>query len=191
MEEEKEVLEIQKLQVLGRLRNLRSRSSSSSSSSSIVSTNTMAISVTVPRSPRKLSNSGRSSILLTEQQQETIRFHIHSLLAERIYPTIDKILARILAEDSDFPIQATTSLWRWVRKIGFVYKRTSKVVVPLDTPSFMAARVRYFAAIDELHNNGSKIFWHDETWCNKNEERRFVWTDETTGIGRMRHSQNK
>ncbi|CAF2560609.1 unnamed protein product [Rotaria sp. Silwood2] len=151
----------------------------------------MAISVPVPRSPHKLSNSGRSSTSLAEQQQETLRFHIHSLLAERIYPTIKKILVRILAEDSDFLNQAITSLWRWVRKIGFVHKRTSKVVVPLDTSSFMAARARWFAAIHELRNNGSKVFWHDETYCNKNEERHFVWTDETTGIGRMRHRQNK
>ena len=78
-----------------------------------------------------------------------------------------------------------------MKKLGFVYKRTSKVIVPLDTPSFMAARARYFAVIDELRTSGSEIFWHDETWCNKNEERRFVWTDGTTGIGRMRHSQNK
>jgi hypothetical protein len=120
------------------------------------------------------------------------RFHIHSLLAERIYPTIKKILLRILAEDADFPIQATTSLWRWVRKIGLVYKRTSEVVVPLDTASFMAARAHYFAAIDEMRSYGSKVFWHDERWCNKNEEtRRFVWTDGTTGIGRMRHGQNR
>ena len=74
MNDEKEELENQKLQVLGRLRNLRSRSSSSSSpTSSVIATNNMAISVPVPRSPRKLSNSGRSSIVLTEQQQETIR----------------------------------------------------------------------------------------------------------------------
>ncbi len=53
--------------------------------------------------------------------------------------------------------------------------------MPLDIPTFMAARARYFAA----------IFWHDETWCNQNEECRFVWTDGTTGIGQMRHSQNK
>jgi hypothetical protein len=98
---------------------------------------------------------------------------------------------RILAEDPDFPIKTRISLWRWMKKIGFVYKRTSKVVVPLDTPAFMAARARYFAAIDGLRINGSKIFWHDETWCNQYEERRFIWTDGTTGIGRMRNSQNK
>jgi hypothetical protein len=73
MDEEKEDLERQKVEVLGRLRKLRSRSSSSSSSSSAISTNTVVIGVPIPRSPQKLSNSGRSSILLTDQQQETIR----------------------------------------------------------------------------------------------------------------------
>ncbi len=112
MDEEKQELENENLQALGRLRNLRSRSSSSTST---ISRNTIVISVPVPRS-----------------------LHIHSFLAERIYPTIKNILVRI---------QATTSLWRWVRKIGFVYKRTSKVVVLLDIPTFMVARARYFATI--------------------------------------------
>jgi hypothetical protein len=45
--------------------------------------------------------------------------------------------------------------------------------------------------LDELRTSAAKIFWHDETWANKNEERRFVWTDGTSGIGRMRCGQNK
>ncbi|CAF3822537.1 unnamed protein product, partial [Rotaria sp. Silwood1] len=151
----------------------------------------MAIRNPTPRSPRKLLNFGRPSISLTEQHQATIRFHVHSLLAVRIYPTTSKILVRILAENADFPIQSTTSLWRWMKKLGFAYKRTSKVVVPLNTPTFMAARARYFAAIDELRASGAKIFWHDETWANKNEETRFVWTNRTTGVGRMRSSIRK
>ncbi|CAF2999724.1 unnamed protein product [Rotaria sp. Silwood2] len=68
MDEEKETMENQKIQVLSRLRNLRSRSSSSSSSSSAISTNIMAISNPGPSPPRKLSNYGRPSITLTEQQ---------------------------------------------------------------------------------------------------------------------------
>jgi hypothetical protein len=70
MDEQEEEMENQKMQVLSRLRKLRSRSSSSSST---ISTNTTTISNPGPRSPRKLSNSGRSSTILTEQQQETIR----------------------------------------------------------------------------------------------------------------------
>jgi hypothetical protein len=38
-----------------------------------------------------------------------------------------------------------------------------KTRLPLDTPTFMAAREGYFAAIDELGTSGSKIFWHDKT----------------------------
>ncbi|CAF4623805.1 unnamed protein product [Rotaria sp. Silwood2] len=81
MDEEKETMENQKIQVLSRLRNLRSRSSSSSSSSSAISTNIMPISNPGPSPPRKLSNSDRPSITLTEQQQETIRLPVkHCML---------------------------------------------------------------------------------------------------------------
>ncbi|CAF4982293.1 unnamed protein product [Rotaria sp. Silwood1] len=55
----------------------------------------------------------------------------------------------------------------------------------------MAARARYFSKIDELRNNGTVVFWHDETWCNQNEEKTFVWTDRDTGIGRLRQSSGK
>jgi hypothetical protein len=78
-----------------------------------------------------------------------------------------------------------------MKKLVFVYKRTSKVTVPVDSPSFMAARARYFRALDQLSIKGSTIFWHDETWCNKNEEKAFIWTDGTTGKGRLPESDGK
>jgi L-arabinose isomerase len=49
MDEEKEALENQKVEVLSRLRNLRSRSSSST-----INTSTMVIGHPIPRSPQKL-----------------------------------------------------------------------------------------------------------------------------------------
>jgi hypothetical protein len=55
----------------------------------------------------------------------------------------------------------------------------------------MAARARFFTAIDEFRSNGSIIFLHDETWCNKNEEKPFVWTDGMSGSGRLRNSEGK
>jgi hypothetical protein len=63
--------------------------------------------------------------------------------------------------------------------------------VPVDTPAFLVVRTRYFTAINELRTNVAKILWHDETWCNKNEEKRFVWTDGTTGVGRMQRRWGK
>jgi hypothetical protein len=93
-----------------------------------------------------------------------LRYHVHLTPAERIYPTVGKVLARILDDDDEFPIRSSTSLWRWMKKLGFVYKRTTNVIVPLDSSTFMAARARFFTIINDLRNNGSKIYWHDETW---------------------------
>jgi hypothetical protein len=108
-----------------------------------------------------------------------------------VYPTAYKILTRILGDDPDFPIHSVSVLWRWMKKLGFAYKKTSKVIVPLDSLFYMAARARYFAKINELRNNSTLIFWHDETWCNQNEEKTFIWTDRDTGTGRLRQSSSK
>src|SRR5689334_15950308 len=118
-------------------------------------------------------------------------YHVHLLLAERVYPTTYKILTRILDDEPDFPIRSVSALWRWMKKLGFAYKKTSKVIVPLDSPFYMAARARYFAKISELRKNGTLIFWQDETWCNQNEEKTFIWTDRDTGTGRLRQNSGK
>jgi hypothetical protein len=106
-----------------------------------------------------------------------------------LYIFIIVVLNCILADDPSFPIRSTTSLWRWMKKLGFTYKRTSKVVVPLDVLFFLAAHVRFFTDIEKARSDGSKIFWHDETWCNQNEEKPFVWIDGMTGSGRLRQSK--
>ena len=113
------------------------------------------------------------------------------MFAVRIYPTIDKMLNRILMDDPDFPLRSKTSLWRWIKILGFVYKRTTKVTVPLDDLSFMAARARYFTTIERFRSDGSKIFRHDETWCNQYEGKSYVWTDGTTGTDRFRQSDGR
>ena len=93
------------------------------------------------------------------------------MFAERIYPTTDKVLNGILMNDPNFSLRSKISLWRWIKKLGFVHKRTTKVTVPLDGLSFIAARARYFTTIEKLRSDGSKIFWYDETWCNHYEEK--------------------
>ena len=67
-----------------------------------------------------------------------------------------------------------------------MYKRTTRVTVLLDGLAFMAARARYFTTIKKFRSDGSKIFWHDETWRTQYEEKPYVWTNGTTGIGRFR-----
>ena len=97
-------------------------------------------------------------------------YYVHLLFAERVYLTTYKVLTRLLCDDPDFPIRSVKVLWRWMKKLGFAYKKTYQVIVPLDSLFYTATRARFFVKINGLRNNGTLIFWHDEkTWCNQNE----------------------
>ncbi|CAF3085042.1 unnamed protein product [Rotaria sp. Silwood2] len=185
LDQEKKAKEDATIRATLQLRNPRTRSSSTSSSSSVTaaSNSTLTTFMPVAELSRKCGHFGRPPTILTEHQKENVRYHVHLMLAERIYSTLDKVLTRIMSDEPGFPIRSTSSLWQWMKKIGFAYKRTSKFVVPLDSPFYMAARARYFSNIDELRN--------DETWCNQNEEKIFVCTDRDTGAGRLRQSSGK
>ena len=90
----------------------------------------------------------------------------------------------------DFPIKSETTLWRQMRRLGFGYKQTHKVVVPLDSTSFIAQRAGYFRRLDNLRNDNAVVYYHDETWCNVGEEKRSIWIDDA-GQGRLRKSDGK
>lgn len=141
-----------------------------------------------PKAPRKIS--GRSSIHLSEEADDKIRFQFHLLLAEKIYPTISILLERLLAAHPDFPVRSHTSLQRYMHRLGFSYKTTSKVKVALDNNSFIAQRAFYFRQLDELRKAGALIMFHDETWVNIGEEKRSIWIDEY-GKGRIRKTNGK
>jgi hypothetical protein len=113
------------------------------------------------------------------------------MLAEKMYPTAAKLLHSLQENDATFPIQSKTSLWRWMKQFGFEYKRNSKILIPLDSVSFMAQRAKYFAKLDEIRSNGTVIYYHDETWANSGEEKRIIWFDPNTGDGRLRNNDTR
>ena len=78
------------------------------------------------------------------------------MFAERICPITNKVLNRVLMDDSDFPVRFKTLLRRWIEKFGFVYRRVSKVTVLLAGLSVMAARTHYLIAIEKFRSSGSK-----------------------------------
>ena len=77
-----------------------------------------------------------------------------------------------------------------MKLLGFSYKQTSKVPIPLDPVSFVAQRAAYFRRLDELREAKAHLYYHDETWCNIGEEKRSVWLDEA-GEGRIRKHDGK
>ena len=151
-------------------------------------TSSYEINAVRPKAPRKIP--GRSSIHLSEEANDEIRFQFHLLLAEKIYPTIDILLERLLAAHSDFPVHSETNLRRHMHRLGFSYKKTSKVKVALDDNSFVAQRAFYFRKLDELRKAGALIMFHDETWVNMGEEKRSIWIDDR-GKGGIRKTNGK
>ena len=140
--------------------------------------------------PRKTRNSGRSPLVLTEMAEDTIRYHFHLILAAKRYPAIINLLSSIHNEHSNFPIQSQTTLWRHVKRLGFSYKQTTKVPIPLDSVSFVAQSAAYFRRLDELREANAHLYYYDETWCNVGEEKRSLWLDEA-GEERIRKQDGK
>ncbi|CAF3595812.1 unnamed protein product [Rotaria sp. Silwood1] len=138
-----------------------------------------------PRSPKKKGNSGRKKIVLTEYEEDQIRYQFHLLLASKQYPTTAKLLTRLLEDTPDFPIQSESTLLRYMHRLGFKYKATSKIAIPLDATSFVAARAKYFRHLNDIRTNDVIIYYHDETWTNSGDEQRHVWVD-SKGEGRLR-----
>ena len=90
------------------------------------------ISVPEPRPPKKIGNVGRKSIILSEFAEDTIRYTFHQMLAEKTYPTIVTLLARLQAEYPDFPVQTKSTLLKKMKQLGFKYRKTSKLTIALE-----------------------------------------------------------
>ncbi|CAF1141403.1 unnamed protein product [Rotaria sordida] len=66
-------------------------------------------------------------------------------------------------------------------ELGFIYQRTSKIKIPLDSQAFVAAKAKYFQALEELREANVHLYYHDETWLNLREVKRLIWTLEGKG----------
>ena len=130
-----------------------------------------------------MSASGRPKINLSDFGKDMIRYEFHLLLAERVYPTLDRMMNRLLGDFPDFPIKSKATLWKELKQMGFVYRKTSKIKTPLESPFFMSQRARYFRRIDMLRKEKVLIFYQDESWCYANEEKTSIWIEEETGKG--------
>ncbi|CAF1242007.1 unnamed protein product [Rotaria sordida] len=135
--------------------------------------------------------SGRPKINLSDFGKDMIRYEFHLLLAERVYPTLDRMMTRLLADFPEFPIKSKTTLSKQLKQMGFVYRKTSKIKTPLESTFFMSQRAKYFRRIDKLREEKALIFYHDETWCYSSEEKTSIWIEEQTGQGRFRRSEGK
>ena len=156
----------------------------SSSAASVLMTNVLPY----PQPPKH--RSGRTSVHLSEQADSEIRYQFQPLLSQKTYLTTANILEKLHVAHDDFLIESKTTLHRHLHRIGFRYKSTTKVKIPLDYVSFVAQCAKFYQKIDELRRDDVLIFYHDESWLNVGEEKRSVWVD-NEGRGRIRKNDGK
>ncbi|CAF3489352.1 unnamed protein product [Rotaria socialis] len=111
-------------------------------------------------------------IKLSEQADSEIKFQLHALLAENIYPNIDNLLDRLYQLHNDFPVHSKTTFRRHLHRISFSYKSPAKVKIPLYNICFVAQRAKFFRKMDALRDANSLVLFHDETWINSGIEKR-------------------
>ncbi|CAF3934653.1 unnamed protein product [Rotaria sp. Silwood1] len=147
-----------------------------------------SLSSLTPLSP--VGRSGRPKVQLTMFEQDTIRLIFHQLLQDKVYPTLENLLSTLLNQHPDFPIKSKTSLYRQLKILGFTYRKTKKAKILLDSVALQAQLAAYFRKMDQLRSNNYIIYYQDETWLSKNEEKTVVWFDDE-GYGRLRNSEGK
>jgi len=136
------------------------------------------------------SRSGRPKVQLTMLEEDTIRLTFHQLLKDKMYPTVENLLLTLLNQNPEFPIKSKTSLRRKMKELGFRYRETTKAKVLMGSVAFQAQRAVYFRKVDQLRSSKYILYYHDETWLNKNEEKTVVWFDDK-GYGRLRQNEGK
>jgi len=136
------------------------------------------------------SRSGRPKVQLTMLEEDTIRLTFHQLLKDKMYPTVENLLLTLLNQNPEFPIKSKTSLRRKMKELGFRYRETKKAKVLMGSVAFQAQRAVYFRKVDQLRSSKYILYYHDETWLNKNEEKTVVWFDDK-GYGRLRQNEGK
>ncbi|CAF1023674.1 unnamed protein product [Rotaria sordida] len=134
--------------------------------------------------------SGHPKVQLINFEQDIIRLTFHLLLKDKMYSTVENLLSTLLSLYPEVPIQSITLLRREMKVLGFKYRKTKKAKVLMDSLTFQAQRAIYFRKIDQLRSNNSILYYHDETWLSKNEEKIVVWFDDQ-GYGRLQNSEGK
>ena len=76
-----------------------------------------------------------------------------------------------------------------MKLIEFKYHPTAKSKFFLDATCFQALHAHYFRKLDQLRSTNSILYYHEETWLNKNAKT-VIWFD-AQQHGRLRVTEGK
>lgn len=132
----------------------------------------------ITRTPRKNPNGGDRKRFITgldEFDESAIRRHILGYYERQEVPTLTKLKASL--KGAGLFNGGITSLWKIVKKLGFIYKKFNSRKVLMEKPSVALLRCQF---LRKMHNiDIEKVFFLDETWLNENASKDKGWTDDT------------
>ena len=89
-------------------------------------------------------------------------------------PTLDLIYEQAMS-NVNFPRMSKSTLWRRLRRLGFVCKKRNKKLQVYQRLDVVAMRHRYLRDIEHFRALGYKCFFQDESYCNANHTREYIW----------------
>ena len=89
-------------------------------------------------------------------------------------PTLNKIHREALLLPG-FPQVSLSTLRRLMKKLGFCFKRRNTKMMVYQRLDVVATRHKVLQALVDYRAKRYKIFYQDETWCNANHTREFIW----------------
>lgn len=107
-----------------------------------------------------------------------IRRKVHNFFLRNEIPTLNKVLQSLNADD-DLPKFTRSSLYRLLRKLGFVYSNRTRKAALIERDDIVLWRRKYLREIKKIRKSGQKIYYTDETWINAGHTVSKVWTDTT------------
>ncbi|CAF1119350.1 unnamed protein product [Adineta steineri] len=106
-------------------------------------------------------------IILSEYGNNMLRYVFHLVLSVKQYRTLLRLLTRLKEDLSDFTTNSIIILFKYLKKLGFVYRKTALVKVILDSTYFIAERARYFYRLnvleEEEEEEGALVYYQDES----------------------------
>jgi hypothetical protein len=101
----------------------------------------------------------------TDFEKTAIRRKVHQLYRENIPPTSDKI-TMMVNEDPDLPNISSRTMRRLLNDLGFRFERRQRRSYLIEHEDIVQWRREYLVKIKRFREEGKKIFYLDETWCN-------------------------
>lgn len=128
-----------------------------------------------PRKVRKDSGAPKSVDLCNE---DLIRRKIYQMYEEQKVPTLLSLSARLSEDDCDISC-STTTLWRTLRRLGFLFKKIDKRQVIMESHRLQQLRIQYLEKINKARSENRTIIYLDETWYDTHDTPSKGWTDKS------------